>query len=112
MYSLGTDVIVQVIINEPLKTLVFLCRDNLSDTDVIVQICCSKSLKALMLWCRDALFSFQLWDRKQKLVLNMWQVVFANVSIEGRVVDSDENGFFDGFSHTMSLLSDNFEVFH
>ena len=58
MYSLGTDVIVQVIIGEPLKALMLLCRGNLSDTDAIVQICCSKPLKALMLWCRGTLLSF------------------------------------------------------
>ena len=64
MYSLGTDVIVQVIISEPLKALMLLCRGNLFDTDVIVHICCSKPLKALMLWYRGALFSFQFWDGK------------------------------------------------
>ena len=62
MYSLGTDVIMQVINGKPLKALMLLCRGNLSDTDVIVQISCSKPLKALMLWCRGALFSFQFWD--------------------------------------------------
>ena len=36
MYSLGTDVIPQVIICEPLKALMLLCRGNLSNTDVIV----------------------------------------------------------------------------
>ena len=45
MYSLGTDVIVQVIIGEPLKALMLLCRGNLSDTDVTVQICCSNLLR-------------------------------------------------------------------
>ena len=58
-----------------------------------------------MLWCRGVLFSSQFWDRKQHLVPNMWQVVFANVLIEGRVVDSDVNGFFDGSAYTMSLPS-------
>ena len=58
MYSLGTDVIVQVIIGEPLKALMLLCTGTSSDTDVFVQICCSKPLKALMLWFRGALFSF------------------------------------------------------
>ena len=72
-----------------------LCRGVLSGTDVIVQICCSKLPKALMLRCRGALFSFQFWDRKQNLVPNVWQVLFVNVSIEGRVVDSDVNSFFD-----------------
>ena len=38
----------------------------------------------------------------------MWQVVFANVSIEGRVVDSDVNGFFDGSGHIMTLPTTNY----
>ena len=42
----------------------------------------------------------------------MWQVVFANVPVEGRIVDSDVNDFFDGYGHTMSLHSYNLEVFH
>ena len=65
MYSLGTNVIVQVIFGELLKALMLLCRGDLSDTDVIVKICCSKPLKALMLWCRGALFSFKFWNGKQ-----------------------------------------------
>ena len=72
MCSLGTDVIVQLIIGESLKALMLLCRGNLFDTDVIVQISCSKPLKSLMLWCRGTLFSFQFWDGKQNLVPNMW----------------------------------------
>ena len=84
----------------------------LFDTDVIVQICCSKPLKALMLWGRGASFSFQFWDGKQNLVPNMWQVVFGNASIEGRVVDSDVNGFFDGSGHTTSFPSYDRKVFH
>ena len=92
IYSFGTDVIVQVIIVKPLKALILVCRGNLSGTDVIVHICCSKPLKALVLWCRGSSFSFQFWDGKQNFVPNMWQVVFANVPVEGRVVDSDVNG--------------------
>ena len=42
----------------------------------------------------------------------MWQVVFVNVSIEGRVVDSDVNSFFDGPDHILTLPSYNLEVFH
>ena len=42
---LGTDVIVQVIIGEPLRALMLFCRGNLSDTDVIVYICCSNILE-------------------------------------------------------------------
>ena len=69
---------------------------NLLGTDVMVQRCISS----------------QSWDRKQHLVLNMWQVAFDNVLIESRVVDSDVNGFFDGSGHTMSLPSYDFEVLH
>ena len=35
----------------------------------------------------------------------MWQVVFSNVSVEGRVVDSDVYGFFDGSGHIVTLLA-------
>ena len=42
----------------------------------------------------------------------MWQVVFANVSVEGKVVDPDINGFFDGSGHIMTLPCYNLEVFH
>ena len=108
----GRDNIVQVIFVKPLKTLILLCRGNLSGTAVIVHICCSKPLKALMLWYRGSVFSFQFLDGKQNLVPNMWQVVFANVPVEGKAVDSDVNGFFDGSDHTMSLPCYNLEVFH
>ena len=27
----------------------------------------------------------------------MWQLVFGYISIKGLVINSDENGFFDGF---------------
>ena len=33
----------------------------------------------------------------------MWQVVFANVSLDGRVVDSDVYGFFDGCGHILAI---------
>ena len=35
----------------------------------------------------------------------MWQVVFANVSVEGRVINSDVYGFFDGPGHILILPS-------
>ena len=40
----------------------------------------------------------------------MWQVVFANVSVEGRVVDSDVYGFFDGSGHDLTLPCYDFEI--
>ena len=42
----------------------------------------------------------------------MWQVVFANVSVEGSLVDSDVNGFLDGSDHIVTLPSYSLEVFH
>ena len=42
----------------------------------------------------------------------MWQVVFANVSVEGRVVDSDVYGFFDGLGHILTLPCNDFEILH
>ena len=35
------------------------------------------------------LFKFQFWDVKQNLIPYMWQMVFANVSIQGWIVDPD-----------------------
>ena len=98
MYSLGTDAIVEVFIGEPLKALMLLCRGI-----YFTQMLLCKPLKALMLWCRVTLFSFKFWDGKQNFVPNICQVVFANVSIEGRVVDSDVNGFFDGSGHLPAI---------
>ena len=40
----------------------------------------------------------------------MWQVVFSNVSVEGRVVDSDVYGFFDGSGHIVTLPYSDFEI--
>ena len=76
----------QVVIVEPLGALMLLCRGIFLTQMLLCGSVDGKPLKALMLWCRGALFSFQSWDGKQNLVSNMWQVVFANVSIEGKVV--------------------------
>ena len=62
-----------------------------------------------MLKCRFS-FNFQFWGGKQNSVPNMWWVVFAHISVEGRVIDCDVNGLFDGSSHAMSLPSYNLEV--
>ena len=56
------------------------------------------------------LFRFQFWDGKQNFIPNVWQVVFANVSVEGRVVDSDVYGFFDGSGHILPLPISDFEI--
>ena len=42
----------------------------------------------------------------------MCQVVLANVSIEGRVIDSDVYSFFYGPGHILTLPAYYFEVFH
>ena len=31
----------------------------------------------------------------------MWQLVFANISIQGWVIDSDQHGFSDGSGHAL-----------
>ena len=56
------------------------------------------------------LFSFQFWNGKQTFIPNVWQVVFANVSVEGRVVDSDVYGLFDGSGHILTLPFYDFEI--
>ena len=43
---------------------------------------------------------FKLWDRMQKFIPDMWQIVFANISIQGSVVDfyiCDSVGMLDEF---------------
>ena len=57
-------------------------------------------------------FSFPFWERKQNFVPNMWQVVFANIFVKGRVINSDVNDFFDGCGHFMTLPSYNLDIFH
>ena len=33
----------------------------------------------------------------------MWQLVFANTSIQGWVIDSDQHGFSDGSGHALVI---------
>ena len=66
---------------------------------------CFLTSNAQMLWCRGILFNFQFWDGKQNFVPNMWQVVFAHISVESRVVDSNVNGLLDCSGNAMSLSS-------
>ena len=54
----GTDVIVQVVIGEPLKALMLLCRSIYITQMLLCSSVVGKPLKALMLWCRGALFNF------------------------------------------------------
>ena len=54
--------------------------------DVVSQLFLTSN--AQMLRCRGILFNFLSWGGKQNFVPNMWQVVFAHISIESRVVDS------------------------
>ena len=51
VYSLGTDVIVQVVISEPLKALMLLCIGIYFMQMVLCRSVVGKPLKALMLWC-------------------------------------------------------------
>ena len=45
--------------------------------------------------------AFLFWDGKQNLVPNVCQVVFANMSLQGRVVDPYIYGLFNSSSHVM-----------
>ena len=54
----GTDVIVQVVIGEPFKALMLLCRGIYMTQMLLCRSVVGKHLKALMLWCISALFNF------------------------------------------------------
>ena len=40
------------------------------------------------------LLQFKFWDVKQNLIPYMWQMVFANISIQGWIVDPDVKSLF------------------
>ena len=42
----------------------------------------------------------------------MWEVVLPNVPIQGRVVDPDEHGFFDGSCHIVLFSAQDLEIVH
>ena len=47
------------------------------------------------------LFKFKFWWLDQHLIPDMWQLVFANISIKGWVINSNQHGFSDGHSHVL-----------
>ena len=65
-----------------------------------------------MLRCRGVLINFEFWGVEQNFVTDMWQVVFAHISVESRVVHSDVDGHLDGSGDAMTLSSNDFKVFH
>ena len=46
---------------------------------------------------------FKFWDGKQNLIPNVWQIVLAIISIQGRGVDSYIYGLFNSSSHFVPL---------
>ena len=42
----------------------------------------------------------------------MWQVVFAQISVESRVVNSNVDGLLDGSGDAMTLSSNSLKVLH
>ena len=52
------------------------------------------SPEAWMLFC--LLLELNLWRIYQYRILQVWQLVFADISINGWVINFDENAFFDG----------------
>ena len=67
---------------------------------------------AQMLWCRGILFNFKFWGGKQNFVPNMWQVVFAHISVESRLIYSDVDGLLGGSGNAMSLSSNDLKILH
>ena len=57
-----------------------------------------------MLRCRGILFNFGFWSGEQNFVPNMWQVVFAHISVESRVVHSNVDGLLEGSGDVMPSL--------
>ena len=49
------------------------------------------------------LFTFEFWWLDQFLIPDMWQLVLANISIKGWVIDSNQHGFPDGPGHALVL---------
>ena len=49
---------------------------------------------------------------KQNFVPDVWHIVLANISIKGRVVDSDVYCFFYGPGHMLSLPAYYPDIFH
>ena len=64
-----------------------------------------------MLRCRGILFNFEFWGGEQNFVPNMWQVVFAHISVESRVVHSNVDGLLDGSGDAMTLSFNNLKGF-
>ena len=67
---------------------------------------------AQMLRCRGVLINVEFWGGEQNFVPDMWQVVFAHISVESRVVHSDVDDLLDGSGDAMTISSNNCKVFH
>ena len=65
-----------------------------------------------MLLCSVLFYMAQMLLAKWFFVPNMWQVVFAHISVEGRVVDSNVDGFLDGSGNAMSLSAYDLKIIH
>ena len=55
---------------------------------------------------------FKFWGGVYNFIPYMWQVVFANVFIQGRVVHSCVYCFFYGTSHIVPIPAYTFEAVH
>ena len=58
------------------------------------------------------LLQFKFWNVKQNLIPYMWQMVFANISIQGWIVDPDVKSFFYCPLEVLFLPSHNGEIFN
>ena len=75
-------------------------------TDVVI-------LRSFMfLFIFSCLFCFKFWHGIQNFIPNMWQVVFANIFIQGSVVNSYIYSFFYNSNHIMLLPAYDWKVVH
>ena len=58
------------------------------------------------------LLQFEFWNVKQNLIPYMWQMVFANISIQGWIVDPDVKSLFYCPLEVLFLPSHNVEIFN
>ena len=88
-----------------MQALMSKCRNpfliSLQSPDVLVQR--SSLLVVHRCYCADCTYLvFSSGMGKQNFIPDVWQIVFANVSVEGRVVDPDVYGFFDSPGHILN----------
>ena len=57
-------------------------------------------------------FNFEFWWLDQHLIPSMWQLVFANISIQEWIIDSDYHNLPDGFGNASVFPAHYDEIVH